>query len=238
LMPRAEAVITVGHRLLERLRDRGARQVVLVGNWKNPAEFSVSVDAVNALRQQLQLPPHRLVIAFFGNLDSQTYDLPVLIEALQESPEIILLISGQGEYRAAVQEAARRRPNIIWLDWIPMTDLPLYINLADVVYCCLNSAFTQAYYVAPNKLFEAFAAGKTVIARHGIGEMGLILEQTKAGLLIDNATSIALQQAFRQLEDKNLLHTFQVQAHAASAIYNWDVAVLNLQSLYKRIIRT
>ena len=237
LMPRADAITTVGQRLSERLKEHGARQVVLVGNWKDPAEYLVSADAVNTLRQRLQLPPHRLVIAFFGNLDSKTYDLPALIEAVEASREVVLLVSGQGEYRAAVHEAALCCPNIIWLDWIPMADLPVYINLADAIYCCLNMTFTQTYYVVPNKLFEAFAAGKVVIARRGVGEMGMILEQTKAGLLVDQAAASDLQQAFCQLKDASVLHSFQDRARTARLTYNWGEAVLNLQALYRRIIR-
>jgi glycosyltransferase involved in cell wall biosynthesis len=228
LMPRADAVITVGERLAERLRGRGARQVVVIGNWKKPDEIETT--PIN--RTDLGLSSNQLLVAFFGNLASNTYELESLLQAIQCTPDVALLISGRGDLKKSIQHFAATTPNIIWLDWINMTDLPRYTAAADATYCCLKRTFTQSHYVAPNKLFEAFAAGKPVIALHGVGEMSAILEQTGAGILIDEATPANLQAAFEQLRDPAFRAELQQRSLAARELYNWDIAEERLKSLY------
>jgi glycosyltransferase involved in cell wall biosynthesis len=228
LMPRADAVITVGERLAERLRGRGARQVVVIGNWKRPDEIETT--PIN--RTDLGLSSNQLLVAFFGNLASNTYELESLLQAIQCTPDVALIISGRGDLKESIQHFAATTPNVIWLDWINMTDLPRYTAAADVTYCCLKRTFTQSHYVAPNKLFEAFAAGKPVIALRGVGEMSAILEQTGAGILIDEATPANLQAAFEQLRDPVFRAELQQRSLAARQLYNWNIAEERLKSLY------
>lgn len=228
LMPRADVVITVGERLAERLRGRGARHVVIIGNWKKSENNEITpVDFT-----KLALSPNQLILAFFGNLASNTYELEQLLQAIQSTPDVTLLISGRGDLKETIQYFAVTIPNIIWLDWINMVDLPRYAAAADVIYCCLKKTFAQADFVAPNKLFEAFAAGKPVIALRGVGEMSAILEQTGAGILIDEATPANLQAAFEQLRDPALRAALQRRSLAARELYNWAIAEERLKSLY------
>lgn len=232
LMPKADVVITVGERLAQRLRERGARQVVIIGNWKNTKDFAASVEQGQLRRERFSIPSDQLVIAFFGSLDSNTYEIPMLLQTLQHTADVSLLISGKGEMSDIVRHQAANSSNIVWLDWISMADLPHYVAMSDVIYCCLKATFSQAYYVAPNKLFEAFAAGKPVIALRGVGEMSAILEQTGAGILIDEAAPSHLQAAFEQLRDPALRAELQRRSFAARELYNWSIAEERLKQLY------
>lgn len=232
LMPRADVVITVGERLAKRLRERGARQVVIIGNWKRLEDYQASSDTTTALKTQLQIPNDVLTIAYFGGLDPERSIQP-LVEAVAASPSVQLLISGNGILRTWVAEVARSAPNIHWLDWLDMRLIPTYTLLADAVYYCLDpKVSTQAYYSTPNKLFEAFAAGKPVIALRGVGEMSAILEQTGAGILIDEAAPSHLQAAFEQLRDPALRAELQRRSFAARELYNWSIAEERLKQLY------
>jgi glycosyltransferase involved in cell wall biosynthesis len=151
-------------------------------------------------------------------------------------PEVTLLISGEGVLKDKVLEAADQSPNIRWLGWLTIEAIGFYTALADVVYYSINpDQSPQANYSTPNKLFEALAAGKAMIARRGVGEIGEILEQTGAGLLLDEITSESLQEAFRQLENPETLKALQECSKAARNTYHWGEAEKRLLTLYAEL---
>jgi glycosyltransferase involved in cell wall biosynthesis len=158
-----------------------------------------------------------------------------LLSAVEASPDVTLLIAGRGEMEGEIAAAAARAKNIRWLGWLPITEVPLYSKLADVIYCCANPRFAQVRYGVPNKLFEAFMAGRAILARRGVGEMGDILERIPAGLLLDEVTPQTLQEAFQKLRDPLLLKPLQEATSQGRAAYNWAVAERRLLDLYAEL---
>jgi glycosyltransferase involved in cell wall biosynthesis len=239
LLPRLTAVLTVGERLAGALRDRGARRVVVVGNWKRLEDYAASPEQIAQVRQQLRLEDYRVIVVYIGTLDPNR-DLAPLLTAIEQYPEAALIIAGSGKLQPDVEAAAERASNIRWLGWVDIQSVALYTCAADVVYGCLNPDVadrgSHIYYAAPNKLFEAFAAGKPIIARRGCGEIGAILEQTKAGLLLDEVTPAALLTALQQLQDSDMRARLRQNALAARDQYNWGVAETRLLDLYAELL--
>ncbi|MCX9080209.1 MAG: glycosyltransferase family 4 protein, partial [Candidatus Methanoperedens sp.] len=236
LIGKPQAVITVGERLARALRDRGARKVVVIGNWKPLKIYRVEDWQFEQERQRLGLDNQRLVIAYFGLLHPER-DIEPLLQAVTAHPEVTLLISGEGVLKERVMAAAAKTPNIRWLGWLKIDEIGFYTAIADVVYYSINSEYSgQANYSTPNKLFEAFAAGKAMIARRGVGEIGEILERTGAGWLLDEITPESLQAAFQKLEDPETLKALQECAEAARKIYNWNEAEARLLALYGELL--
>ncbi len=230
-------VITVGDRLAAALRARGARRVEVVGSWKPLEDFSVSPHRLDDERRRLGLEPFRLVVSYLGALQPDRL-LVSLLEAVELDPEVALLISGRGPLRETIMTAAECNPQIRWLNWVPMADLPLYTGLSDVIYYCLRESDDRGnnYYSAPNKLFEALAAGKPVIARRGVGEIGDILERTGAGLLLDEVTPETLRAAFAQLQQPAVRDRLAAAARAAREQYNWAAAEARLLAVYAELV--
>jgi glycosyltransferase involved in cell wall biosynthesis len=245
VLVRADAVITVGERLAGSLKRRGAKQVIIIGNWKRLEDYDIPLERLESERQHLQLQPNDCVISYFGALDPTREVMP-LIDAVAQLPHVILLIGGRGMIEAEVKVAAARTPNIRWLGWVPMDEIPLYTHLSTAVYYCLNfdqSSQTQLsvgnnYYSTPNKLFEAFAAGKPIIARLGIGEIGAILEQIPAGILLKEVTTESLKIAIQQLMNPAARATLEAAALQGRSQYNWSVAEQRLKELYEALRRS
>ncbi len=232
---RAEVIITVGERLAASLRERGARDVEIIGSWKRLEEYQIAPDILQAERDKLGLAHNKLIIAYFGNLHPER-SLQPLLEAVADMPDVELLISGKGLLENQVIKASENNLNIHWLGWIPLNRLPLYTRLADAVYYCLDPQVThQAYYSTPNKLFEGFAAGCAIIARRDVGEIGEIVADTGSGVLLDEVTSATLKAAFKQLQSVEWLQALQQAAQAAGERYNWKIAEQKLQTLYQRL---
>ncbi len=235
-LPKAAAVITVGERLAKALRERGAQQVVLIGNWRSLAEYQIDPQKLKTERERLGLGAQSLVVSYLGLLMPERDILP-LLEAVAASPEVALLIGGRGELQDKVVEHAERSPNIHWLGWVDIADVAVYTQLGDVLYYCLNPNIChQSYYSTPNKLFESFTAGKAIIARRGIGEMGEILETYKSAILLDEVTPETVQAALEQLQDPDTLRRLQQNALKGRGQYNWDIAEERLNQLYTGLI--
>jgi glycogen(starch) synthase len=235
LIGKADAVITVGERLAQALIERGARQVTVIGNWKQLNQYEVDPARIDAKRQEWHLTDAKLTITYIGDLTSTIYHLQPLIEAVCQSPDVTLFIAGRGDMETAIIEAAEHAPNIHWLGYLDISEVPIYTHIVDVVYCCLHPRFGQAYYVAPNKLFEAFAAGKAIIARRGVGELGEILERIPAGILLDDVTSQTLKEAFHELQNPERLRALHTASLQGRERYNWAIAEQRLRILYAEL---
>ncbi len=227
-------VITVGDRLAAALRARGARRVEVVGNWKRIDDYNLSFKDLETTRERLKVT-QSLIVCHLGQLNPKVYNIPALLSAIQSSPDTALIIAGRGDTRDQVIAAAQCHSNIYWLDWVELAETPVLVSLSDVIYCCVQPDFPQSAYVAPNKLFEALAAGKPVIARRGVGEIGDILERTGAGLLLDEVTPATLRAAFAQLQQPEVRSRLAAAARAAREQYNWAAAEARLLAVYAEL---
>lgn len=233
--PRATAVVTVGERLKADLTAMGCKQVEIIGNWKrleiyNPLGYDLITE-----RQRLNIPEDQLIVSYIGLLFKHR-EIEPLLSAVAAMSDVHLVISGRGDLAEMVQEMARKAPNIHWLGWVEQDDLPRYAALSDVIYCCLSADAPTMYYAMPNKLFEALAAGRTILATRGVGEMSDFIEQTGCGYLVDAATPEALTEALSNLQDENRRKTIETAARKAGATYNWAVAEERLLKRYQDLI--
>jgi glycosyltransferase involved in cell wall biosynthesis len=231
---RVDTVITVGERLASALRHRGASEVVIVGSWKNLDKYNIDPQLVEDHRKKLNLEG-KLTVCLYGSLGPVRY-VSSLIEAAEQSPDVLLLLSGKGPDVETAIAASRRSPNIRWFGWLDPEELPLYTKAADAIFCCFNpDILEQAYYATPNKLFEAFAAGKALIATAGLGEISAVLERIPAGIMLNPVNSETIKGAFEQLKDPNTLSSLQKHSFEARNEYNWDKAKERLLAIYTKL---
>jgi hypothetical protein len=101
----------------------------------------------------------------------------------------------------------------------------------------MNPSLRQLEYQMPNKLFDAFVAGRAIIARKTAGEMGELLELYPAAISLEEVTSETLRAAFDVLRDRNRLRELQENASAAGREFNSEVAVRRLDSLFSDMVR-
>lgn len=179
LMKRAEAIITVSQRLKESIEERGGQNVVIVGNWKDRAQFEYDEMSIKQEKYDMNLINCRIVISYLGLLSPER-SIPQLIEAVKQCSDIGLVIAGYGPSTSLVVDASQQYPNIHFLGLLPIDQIPFYTQLADVVYYCLEPDYAGGKFSSPNKLFEAIAAGKALLVTRGIGEVGEIVTTWKS----------------------------------------------------------
>jgi glycosyltransferase involved in cell wall biosynthesis len=237
LLKYAHVVITTGERLGQELKKRGAKNVVYIGNWKHLSDYQLSPETIAQKRHALNTHAYRLVISYIGTLDPNR-EIEHLLNAIQQAPDVLLIIGGGGLLHDKVEQAVQHLPNAHWLGWIHMDDIPLYTLCSDAVYYCrTRDTFQAENWIAPApfKLFEAFAAGRALIATRGVGEIGDFLEKIPAGILIEEVTPPALLHAFEQLKNPQTLAQLQHASAQAGKQYNWDVAENTLKEIYEHL---
>lgn len=232
LLPHLDLLITVGEKLGRAYRDRGARKVCIVGNWKRLEDFTLDQTVLAQARDRLGVPQDKLVISFISWLGPERKLLP-LLEAVRDDPEVFLLLGGRGPMEREARRAAEINPRILWLGFVPPKDIPLYTCLSDAVFYGFDRENPNSQYSAPNKLFEALAAGKAVLTGD-FGEIGHIVREWRCGVVMDETTPQAIQRAFSILKDEDRVREYGQNARlAATERYNWKTAAWLLINAYK-----
>lgn len=220
-LKRVDLVITVGEILKNSLESRGAKKACVVGNWKKRAAFNFHREDLEGERTILGVKNGQLVISFIANLGEER-KLQALIDAVKDTASVFLLTGGNGPLRPMVEEAASRYSNVKYLGYVDPFRIPYYTALSDVVFYGFDPKNPNAKYSAPNKLFEALAAGKAVITGD-FGEIGKIVKEYGCGIVLESMSSNDIKDALLSLHGTKLV-SYQTEAKRAGEIYNWGNA--------------
>lgn len=117
------------------------------------------------------LPPPPCVV-YVGTLHEDRLDL-ALLEALAEGvPEATVVLVGPNALPPAQTERLRRHPNLVLLGPRPYTDVPAYLQHAEVIVIPhVVSPFTES--LDPIKAYECVAVGRPAVATPVAGFRGL-----------------------------------------------------------------
>ncbi len=180
LLRHADRVITVSEPCAEYLRGAGARDVAIVMNAK----------PVFSAQYQVR-PGPRLHALYVGTLNASRLVLET-IAAAKDLPGIGLTIAGSGKpaYEASVRDACQGSRNVRFVGRVPEPEVLPMTLASDLVVCLFTPTDRLTRIGMPNKVFEAIATGRPLLAaqgthlgafvtRHG---MGLAVEPTVEGI--------------------------------------------------------
>lgn len=148
-----------------------------------------------------RIPAEGLRIVYTGTLGAANA-LDTLIDAaalLRDLPDVQILLVGRGRTRADLE--ARRDAlgltNVRFIGPVPKRQVQSVLAACDVCYIGLTADPLFRFGVSPNKLFDYFVSGKSVL--HGIdaGEYNLV-ERHDAGIAVPAEDPEALAAAIRR----------------------------------------
>jgi glycosyltransferase involved in cell wall biosynthesis len=215
LVPRCDAVITVGERLADHYRKLGGRKVTVVGNWKDPADFRFSPEVIRRTRKELGLPDGVIAICFIANLGRERH-LEPLLSAVVGDPRFACVVGGEGIQAATARQYTKENSNIFYLGRVSPERIPLITAACDVVYYGFDKTNPNARWSAPNKLYEAIAAGKPILAGD-FGEIGDTVRSSGCGIITDTATASGVIEALNQLASESTLRATGDRAPSVAA---------------------
>ncbi len=176
----------------------------------------------------------RFLILYAGSFN-EAYGLDLLLEAAtvsqQEIPQAVWLFAGNGRARSAVEDAARRLPNVRYLGSLPKGELAPVLLAADVGinahadWPLLDTTLT-------GKLFDYLAAGLPAISLRG-GTMGLLLEHTGGGRVAAKRSVQGLLDEVRAVAAEPL----GKRRRSAAASRAWSRAHLDADVIARGIVQ-
>jgi len=195
----ADAVVVNSPGYIEHVRQRGARQVVLVPNGVDVSMFPLEGDGA-AFRSTHHLQGKFLV--FYTGAHGMSNDLASLVESaqlLQKMEPIHFVFIGDGKEKAALikQAHAKGLQNISFLPPVEKKEVGQVMRAAN---CCVAILKPIEMYQTtyPNKVFDYLAAGRPVLCVID-GVIREVIEKAQAGVFVNPGDPAALAAAVMKL---------------------------------------
>jgi glycosyltransferase involved in cell wall biosynthesis len=231
IVPRSDLVIAACQANAAHYQQYAKNKVVIINNWKPLASYRPAPTILRQYQERLKING-RIVVAYIGVMSRNRLILP-LIEAIRARPNYFLILGGNGLDESLVRSACQNCDNIYYPGYIPSNEVPVYTALADIIYYGLSPSHPYASYNAPNKLYEALAAGNAVLAMDMGGELSEVMRKVGCGILLSSGSVDAIGEALDYMANPDvLLEMKQKSAHAGLGTYNWEYAKQRLLQAY------
>jgi colanic acid biosynthesis glycosyl transferase WcaI len=216
-LKRADQVVTISHRMAERLEAKGVpeHRLSIVRNW-------VDLDHIRPIlgpspyRAELRFGSDDRVVLYSGNIGAKQ-GLHVLVEAarrLTAHPRIKFIIAGDGPARGELMAQASALPNVRFMDFQPADRLNDFLALADIHVLTQDAG--AADLVLPSKLGGMLASGKRIVVTAEEGtELGAFVKS--AAVVVPPGDAEALATAIVELASQPDVHNRQAAAGALAA---------------------
>ena len=237
-VPRAAAVVTVSPAIARYLADRfGIDRVHFVPNVP-PMESPERRLELRHLPGAETIPDDAPILLHIG-LYVNDRGIEQVMDALRSLPGLHFVLLGAGD-RA---DLARRQALALGvhdrvhpLARVPASDVVAYARSATIAAVPVIGNALSYTWALPNKLFQSMAAGLPVVASD-LPEIGAVVRDADAGLLVDSRRPEAIAAAVRRLLDDASLRARMGEngRRAVADRYNWGVAGRALLDAYATI---
>ncbi|PAP76755.1 glycosyltransferase [Rubrivirga marina] len=231
---RADAVLTVGDAIADRLRDRYriARPTVL---YNAPYVAEAGSADRDALRRDLDLPDDGRTIVLYQGLFRDGRGLRALTEAAAAVEGIRLVLIGEGALEAEIRTwSAALGDRLVVHPFVPPDRLAALTPGADLGACLIEPLTESLRLSLPNKLFEYLAAGVPVLASP-LPEIRAVVDRG-VGVLAAPSDPGAVADALRKALDPDRRARWAAAAPAALAPYTWNEGRRTFRALLDRLL--
>lgn len=150
---------------------------------------------------------------------------------------VFLILGGKGDQEEEIRSACSKASNVYFPGYIHPDNLPLLTAASDVIYYGFDPENIYAPFNAPNKLYEALAAGKPVLAGDIGGELSSVVNNTQCGILLRKVTSDTIGAAIDVFADESSRTAMAERSREAGLTnYDWRIAKQRLTSAYHRLL--
>jgi glycosyltransferase involved in cell wall biosynthesis len=235
LIRRADLLITVGEKLRRHFDERGARRSVVVGNWKRPGDFARGEEQNAGTRRKLAIPAGALTVVCITQL-LRDRQLEELLDAVDANPDVYAIIGGGGVLEPMVRERAGLNPRIKYTGFVGARQIADLTCAADIVYYGFDPANPNARFSAPNKLYEALAAGRPLITGD-FGEIAEVVRASGCGIVLPRYTAVEVGKALAVLADPAVRGPMALRAlQCGRTSLNWEKGEQVLHAEYSALI--
>lgn len=194
----ADRVVVNSPGFVEHVKQRGAKDIVVVPNGADAAMFTAADGETFRKENGLQ----GKFVALYAGAHGMSNDLGIVLQAvqqLQSDARIAIVLVGDGKDKPALQRQAAemKLENVHFVSALSKTQIPAALAAADACIAILKPVPLYAT-VYPNKVFDYMAAGKPVILAID-GVIRTVIEQAEAGVFAQPGDPVALAGAIRKM---------------------------------------
>jgi colanic acid biosynthesis glycosyl transferase WcaI len=205
----ADVVVCLCLPFIEKLVSRGIdrQKLKLIPDWGDTQKV-YPIPGATAFRSANGISPDQFVVMHTGNMGKKQ-DLMNLVRAAEltkDRTDLVWLIVGQGEEKAAVEDGIKQRQlkNIRMLPLQPAETLAEMYSAADVLILNQRAAVVDA--VIPSKLLTYMAAGRPVLgAVSDQSETARYISRAQCGVIVHPEEPEALVKAVLDLQNASTL---------------------------------
>lgn len=235
LIRRVSLLITVGEKLRQHFAERGARRTVVVGNWKRRDGFTRSPEENAATLRRMGIPEDALVVVCITQLLGDR-KIEELLGAIDACDGVHLIIAGRGALEPLVRARAGQNPRIHYAGYLNTAAIEELTAAAGVIYYGFDPENPNARFSAPNKLYEALAAGRPLITGD-FGEIADVVRRAGCGFVLSRYTVSAVVAALEALKDPGLRHRLGQNALAfGRESASWEMGEKILHQEYSAVL--
>jgi glycosyltransferase involved in cell wall biosynthesis len=225
----ADGVVTISTVLRERAIDLGCApdRVVYIPS-------GASLDRIRPVskleaRAQLGIPQDRCMVGFIGFGQA---DLEIVMKALQQLPEVWLMVVGPESPRVLTLAQSFGVADRLWqTGWVP--DVTNYLGSADLMCMPMKDrAANRGRF--PNKVLDYLAAGRPMVASP-VGDVEAIVRDHGVGSLASDESFA--DEIRRLLADDQLREDLgRAARRTAETLFDWDPLIDKLLDFYHRLL--
>ena len=253
-----DAVISVSKPILDRLSKLGGEKNALILNCKDLKSYDVPDKDIKSTRKKFiqslddksasngnEKPEraedmdYKFLLLYVGSLGENRGLREVLsvFSSLNSAENARLIIGGYGAIAGDLSNEMKDMGTALFLGEVPNDEVAVYTKACDAVYMMMNPKEKWHKIAMPNKLFEAMAAGRPIIASANT-LYGEVVRNKECGIVIDYGDTDALKEAIIKLAADSESRTKMGQngLHAAKREYNWESQKKKLTALYKTLV--
>lgn len=234
ILPRLKYVITVSEPIAKLYKKLYDVEPLVVRNMARNTDHIVPFTPVD-----LGIKPDELLVIIQGTGINVDKGAEELIDAINLTERIFLLVIGSGDLIPQLKEKARNASLDSRVRFIPPLSwekLAKYTKSAHAGMCLEKNTNLNYLYSLPNKLFDYIAAGIPVIAG-SLPESELLIKEYNFGLIIENVTPEAISTALTTLRDnRKLLEELKLNAIKAANLLSWEKESTRVVELYTNVL--
>jgi len=147
-----------------------------------------------------------------------------------------LIIGGKGVLEGLVRRWSEKNPRILYIGFARGEEIADYTCASDVVYYGFDPENPNARFSAPNKLFEALAAGRPLITGD-FGEIADVVRQATCGIVLPHYSVEDIRSALVALQDPARRSSMAHNARRfGCAVMNWEMGEEVLYREYSALV--
>ncbi|MFN4123950.1 MAG: glycosyltransferase [Flavobacteriales bacterium] len=234
IFPRLKHVFTVNDSIAELyFKDYGVRPEVI----RNVPDTDSIIIQKN--RIALDIPDDKFIVVLQGNGINIHRGAEEAVLAMKSIQKAVLFIIGSGDAIPAINELISQNQledKVRLIPRLPYSELMQYTANANIGLSLDKDNNINYRFSLPNKVFDYLNAGIPILGSR-LPEIEKIINETKAGLLIDQVDEISIASVINQLiQNTEQYQTLKTNAVSNSNRYSWKNEVKPMLKVYNRLV--